>query len=179
MRCLTNVAQKVPADYADQLHHFRQTIIRLRKANGIDPSAIFNMDQTMCRFDMPRARTNDSRGKKTIRVKTTRAEKKGFTVALAATASGEKLPAVIIFKDQGGVLGARVRRNIVIPFNIWVRATANGWMTTPEYHHWLRNVYGQQHGLLVVDSYKPHQLTESQEIVWEQCGSEVVIIPRR
>ena len=84
MRCRTNVAQKVPADYADQLHHFRQTIIRLREANGIDPSAIVNMDQTMCRFDMPRARTNDSRGKKTIWVKTTRAEKKGFTVALAA-----------------------------------------------------------------------------------------------
>lgn len=29
----------------------------------------------------------------------------------------------------------------------------------------------------MVDSYKPHQLTESQEIVREQCGSEVVIIP--
>ena len=64
MRCNTNVAQKVPADYADHLHHFRQTIIRLRKAKAIDPSAIVNMDQTMCRFDMPRARTNDSRGKK-------------------------------------------------------------------------------------------------------------------
>ena len=63
----------------------------------------------MCRFDMPRRRTNHSRGKKTIRVKTTRAEKKGFTVGLAATASEVRLPAVIILKERGGVLGARVR----------------------------------------------------------------------
>lgn len=37
----------------------------------------------------------------------TRAEKKGFTVVLAATAAGEKLPAVVIFKECSGLLGAR------------------------------------------------------------------------
>ena len=41
------------------------------------------MDQTMCRFDMPFSCTNNKKGKKTILIKTTRAEKKGFTVALA------------------------------------------------------------------------------------------------
>ncbi len=70
----TNVSQKVPADYADQ-------ILEVRKA----PSHIYNMDQTMCRFDMPGNRTNSVRGGRTIRIKTTRA---GFTVALAASASG-------------------------------------------------------------------------------------------
>lgn len=42
-------------------------------------------------------------------MKTTKAEKKGFTVALAATAAGEKLPAVIFFKEKGVVLGDQVR----------------------------------------------------------------------
>ena len=54
MRCGTNSAQKVPADYADQLHHFRKSVIAVRKAKNIDP---INMDQTMCRFDIPPKRT--------------------------------------------------------------------------------------------------------------------------
>ena len=99
LRAGTNAAQKVPADYQDQLHDFLRTIIAIRRAKHIQPSAIVNMDQTMCQFDMPPPRTNSKKGVKTVRIKTTRAEKKGFTVALAATASGEKLPALIIFKE--------------------------------------------------------------------------------
>ena len=56
----------------------------------------------MCRFDMAPGRTNNVRGEKTIRIKTTRTEKKGFTVALAAAADETKLPATIIFKERGG-----------------------------------------------------------------------------
>ena len=66
---------------------------------------------------MPRGKTNIIRGQKNIRIKTTKAEKKGFTVALAATAAGEKLPAVIFFKEKGGVLGDQVRA-LSIPDNI-------------------------------------------------------------
>ncbi len=58
IRCGTNSSQKVPADFAEQIHDFRVSIIRLRKAKDIQPSQIINMDQTMCRFDMP---TNDLR----------------------------------------------------------------------------------------------------------------------
>ena len=36
MWCGTNSAQKVPADYADQLHHFRNSVIAVRKAKNID-----------------------------------------------------------------------------------------------------------------------------------------------
>ena len=53
--CSTNNSQKVPSDYADQIMQFRKTIIAVRKTKKIDPS---HMDQTMCRFDMPPARTN-------------------------------------------------------------------------------------------------------------------------
>lgn len=127
----------MPANFADLLHKFRRAIIALRKANHIDPSQIVNMDQTMCRFDMPPNRTNHVKGSKTIRIKTTQAEKKGFTVALAATAAGEKLPAVVIFKECGGSLGARVQWNLCIPPNIRVRATTSSWMTTEECHFWL------------------------------------------
>ena len=87
----------------------------MRKAKKIEPPHIVNMDQTMCRFDMAPGRTNNVRGEKTIRIKTTRTEKKGFTVALAAAADGTKLPATIIFKERGGVLGERVRRSLRVP----------------------------------------------------------------
>lgn len=116
----TNTSQKIPADYADQIFKVRKEIIKLRKKHMIEPSQIYNMDQTMCRFDMPQNRTNARRGGSTIRIKTTRAEKKGFTVALAASASGERLPAVIIFKERGGWLGARVLKKLVIPNNVQV-----------------------------------------------------------
>ena len=81
------------------------SVIAVRKAKNIDPHQIINMDQTMCCFDMPSKRTNTKKGAKTVRIKTTRAKKKGFTVALAAMTDGTKLPAVIIFKECGGVLG--------------------------------------------------------------------------
>ena len=113
VRAGTNSAQRLPADYADQLHTFRKSVITIRKAESIGPAGIINMDQTMCRFDMPPSRTNNKRGERTIRIKTTRAEKKGFTVALAATASGKKLSAVIVFKERGGSLGVRVRKVFV------------------------------------------------------------------
>ena len=45
------------------------------------------------------------KGAKTVRIKTTLVEKKGFTVALVAMADGSKLPVVIIFKEHGRVLG--------------------------------------------------------------------------
>ena len=103
LRCGTNSSQRVPAEYANKIQQLRAPVIKIRKAKDIPPSRIINMDQTMCRFDMPRSRTNNIRGSRTIRIKTTRAEKKGFTVALAATASGVKFPAVIIFKERRGV----------------------------------------------------------------------------
>ena len=51
----------------------------------------------MCRFDMAPNRTNHTVGSKCVRIVTTKASKKGFTVALAANGAGEKLSALIIF----------------------------------------------------------------------------------
>ena len=158
MRYGTNSVQKVPADYADQLNHFRKSVIAVCKAKNIDPPRIINMDQTMCHFDMPPKRTNTKKEAKTVRIKTTRAKKKGFTVALAAMADGTKLPAVIIFKERGGVLGERVPQSLRVPSNVRVKSSTNGWMTATEYQHWLVYVLGKEREqrLLVINSYKPH-----------------------
>ena len=115
VRAGTNSAQRLPADYTDHLHTFRKSVIVIHKAENTGPADIINMDQTMCRFDMLSSCINNKRGERTIRIKTTRAEKKGFNVALAATASGKKLPAVIVFKERGGSLGVCVRQSLRIP----------------------------------------------------------------
>ena len=92
------------------------------------------MDQIMCRFDTIPSRTNDIQGTRQIRITHTGANRKGFTVALAAKGNGEKLPALIIFKNKNGELGPRVRAQLRIPSNVMVKASPNGWMTAAFYH---------------------------------------------
>ena len=179
VRCGTNSSQMVPADYAELIQELRASVIRIRKAKDISPSYIINMDQTMCRFDMPSTRTNDVRGRRTIRIKTTKAEKKGFTVALAATASGQKLPAVIIFKERNGILGERIKKGLSIPSNVRVQASTNGWMTATEYHRWLVTVLKRDdhRRLLIVESYSPHRSEDNIKTANDRCNVDVLIIP--
>lgn len=75
------------------------------------------------RFDQPQGYTNNIGGECHIRIATTGAHKKGFTVALCATADGQKLPAYIIFKERGGELGKRVKAKLTYPHNVRVTAT--------------------------------------------------------
>lgn len=70
----TNTSQYVPADYANKLATFHRSVITVRKSKSISARNIINMDQRMCRFDVPPSRTNSKKGEKTVRVKTTRAE---------------------------------------------------------------------------------------------------------
>ena len=88
---------------------------------------------------LPRV-TNNIRGAQTVRIATSEVQMKGFTVALCASTAGEKLPAYIIFKERGGKLGPRVKAALTFPENVKVSASANGWMTREELHHWIRGV---------------------------------------
>ena len=140
---------------------------------------IIELDQAMVQFDMPEKRTNDVKGAKTVRIKTTNAEKRGFTDALVATARGVKLPAAVIFRERDGILGVRVRRKLCIP-NVLVSATRNSCMTRPEYQRWLRRIFGppqERRGLLIVDRYPPHLADDSTAIVRNECNSDVLFIP--
>eukprot|EP00731_Ephydatia_muelleri_P018609 Em0011g649a len=180
MQMATNDSQKVPEDYRDVLHTFRSDVLKLVVAHGYTPARIVNMDQTMCRFDMPPNRTNHAIGSRSIRIANTKAAKKGFTVALAAYGCGVKLPALIIFKEKGGKLGPRVSKSLTIPSNVRVMASANGWMTSSLYHWWLRHIYScdkDNRRLLLVDNYRPHLTDDSQEIVTAECNSDLLFIP--
>ena len=180
LRFATNDSQKIPTDYHDILQQFRTDIVKLRIQHSYSTKEMYNMDQTMCRFDMAPNRTNNTVGSKTVRIVTTKASKKGFTVALAANGAGEKLPALIIFKERGGKLGPRVSKLLTIPPNVKVMATRNGWMTAEMYHWWLENIYGcdmTTRRLLLVDNYKAHTTELSMATVESKCNSDIVLIP--
>jgi hypothetical protein len=179
MRCGTNDSQRQSEDYQLELDAFCHTIASTQRHHQIETSNIFNMDQTMVRFDMPHNRTNNTRGEHHIRITNTGGVKRGFTVALCASAAGVKLPAMIIFKERSGVVPLCVLTHMRIPINIRVRATVKGWMTTPELHSWIDQVWGDcslGHRMIVLDQYRPHH-TESTLRAFARLATTVIGIP--
>lgn len=87
---------------------------------------------------------------------------------------------MMIFKEKNGVLGPRVKANLRIPTNVVVAASPNGWMTRSVLHSWFRRVWGNSlygsRRLLVLDSYRPHKSTDTQEKA-EALNTDIIIIP--
>ncbi|KAL8593325.1 hypothetical protein ACOMHN_009978 [Nucella lapillus] len=156
--------QRVPADFEDQLLAFRWSVLRLRLHNLYPLIHILNMDQTMVRLDMLPNRTNNTKGAKIVRTKTTRAEKRGFTVALLVAADGTTFPAFIIFRERNGHISQRVLLQMQVPDNVRVSATRNGWMTRESLFVWIERVLGHsdQRRLLVLDQYAAHRTADVQ-----------------
>ena len=82
----------------------------------------------MCRFDMPPSRTNNKRGEQTIRIKTTRAEKKGFTVALACSNSNrEETTSCDSVQETGRITGGAYSTEPSHPIQC-TRESNNKWL---------------------------------------------------
>ena len=121
---------------------FYRQIIWLREIHDYTSYNLANMDETMVRYDSAATVTNNVHGEKTIRVRGTGYQKKGRTVALTITASGHKLPALVIFKEPTGAIGPQVRRHLMIPADVLVTASKSGWMTRETMALWIRRVWG-------------------------------------
>uniref|UniRef100_A0A2L2YHJ1 POGO family transposase, putative n=1 Tax=Parasteatoda tepidariorum TaxID=114398 RepID=A0A2L2YHJ1_PARTP len=138
------------------------------------------MDQTMVRFDEPYARTNDIAGKSTIRITNTGCKKRGFTVALAATASGHKLPAFVILKEPTGRIPPRVLKDLKVPHNVKVTCSFNGWMTTNLMESWLTRIWGPNEDdvrrLIILDRASIHRTSSLQEKL-KDLDTDLVLIP--
>jgi DDE superfamily endonuclease len=179
LRCGTNDSQRRPEDYEELLAEFRQEIARIRTTQNISAEHLWNMDQTMVRFDMPNRRTNNDIGHSQIRIANSGGSKRGFTVALCASAAGGKLPAVVIFKERSGCVPLRALSMMTIPDNVIVRATPNGWMTTSEVHYWVENVWNsslERRRIIFLDQYRPHH-TQDTRARFAQQNTSIVAIP--
>lgn len=91
----------------------KKKISQLRKDSEIydNISLIVNVDETPCYLENPLTETIDIKGKKQIKIITYRKEKCGITFALSVSASGYKLPPLLILK---GKLGKKKKKNLII-----------------------------------------------------------------
>lgn len=180
MRRGTNESQKLPDDYVEAASSFLKTIRSFRIKNDYTHFNMCNMDQTMVRFDEPYSRTNDIVGKNSIRITNTGCKKRGFTVALAAAASGHKFAAFVILKEPAGRIPPRVMKELRIPNNVKVTCSVKGWMTTSLMEVWLRKIWGENEDdvrrMLILDSAPIHTSPGIKEKI-ENLDTDLVLIP--
>jgi hypothetical protein len=92
MRAKTKISQKMPAEYKDKIIEFHRIVINARKKEKFELSQIANMDEVPLTFNVPSNKTADSKGAKSITVKTCGHRKTHYTVVLSCCADGTKLP---------------------------------------------------------------------------------------
>lgn len=98
LRRRTSICQKLPEEFEDKLVNFQRFVNRLREQNNFMMGQIGNADETPVWFDMPSSTTITQRGAKDVKLLTTGNQHSRFTVMLACTADGRKLPPFVIFK---------------------------------------------------------------------------------
>ncbi|KAK8758329.1 hypothetical protein V5799_004041 [Amblyomma americanum] len=152
----TTLCQRLPPDYTDKVLSFQKYVIGLRREHNYIFSQIANADQTPVWFDCPESCTVELKGKKSVFVQTTGAERQRCTVMLCVTADGRKLPHYVILKRKTIPKG-------VFPKGIVVRAQEKGWMDDELVLDWVKSVWEKRPGamparrsLLVLDSFRGH-----------------------
>ena len=157
IRTRTTLAQQLPADHNEKITLFRRFVREQIDKHKLTSDNIVNMDEVPLTFDIPMNRTVDVQGSSSITIRTTGHEKSHFTVVLACTASGKKLPPMVIFKRKTAVKAK-------LPSGVVVHQNEKGWMDNDTMNLWLSTCYSKRPGgffrqsksLLVLDSMRAH-----------------------
>ena len=108
LRAVTHGCQRLPEqlqrEALDSIEHARLKIVGPNRY----PSFVINMDQTPIFFDMSSGKTLNISDERTVNGRTTSSSTLLVTVSVIATASGELLQPMIVFK---GKPRARIGRN--------------------------------------------------------------------
>lgn len=171
-RRTTHVAQKLPEELEQKKQAFLKFIVHLRKRHNYSLSCIGNMDETPIWIDMPGNYTLETKGAKTVSMKTTGHEKSRITVMLSALADGTKLPPMVLLK------GVRLPKEI--PTGIIVQMTPKSWANEDIIETWLRRVWRrntQEKRLLVWDAFRGHTTRGIKAQVKNQYNSHMALIP--
>jgi hypothetical protein len=173
IRSVTSLAQSLPEDWRNKVASFREYV--KDNINDVLPLHFGNMDEVPVSFDMPRSRTVETKGVKEVRLSTTGHEKSNFTVILAITAKGGKLPPMVIFKRK-----TIPKENF--PTNIHIEANEKGWVNEEIMKNWIDKVWKRRpasffkpSSLLIFDSCRAH-ITENVKKYVER-ESKLAVIP--
>lgn len=177
IRARTTLCQQLPPDYEDKITNFREFTQRQIGEYSIGPDEIINMDEVPLTFDLPLTRTVNKTGESTVTLRTTGHERTNFTCVLGCTASGKKLPPMVIFKRM-------TLPKEKIPSGISVKVNKKGWMMESVMKEWLKECYGKRPGgffrqkktLLVLDSMRAH-ITDSVKAAIKSTNSIPAVIP--
>ena len=145
--------------------------------NQINATSIVNMDEVPLTFDVPLGRTVNKVGDSSVTLRTTGNERTSFTCVLSCTASGGKLPPLVIFKRI-------TMPKESFPKGIVVRVNKKGWMDESMFKAWMSECYSQRpggffrqdKGMLVMDSMRAH-ITEGSLAAVRKTKSVPAIIP--
>ncbi|XP_046693224.1 activating transcription factor 7-interacting protein 1 isoform X2 [Silurus meridionalis] len=172
IRARTTLCQQLPPDYEEKVSNFSKFTHAKIAEHSIGPHDIINMDEVPLTFDLPLTRTVYSDGESVVTLTPMH-----FTCVLSCTASGEKLPPMVIFKRM-------TMPEDKLPRAIVVKVNKKGWMTESLMNEWLTQCYGKRLGgfshrnkaLLVLDSMRAH-ITDSVKEAIKRTNSLSAVIP--
>ena len=108
LRSRTSMSQKLPSDLEEKIASFSQFVRKLRVENDFEDMYIINMDETPVFFDLVPSKTIDTKGSKSVIVRTSNSDKRHVTVVLAIAADGAVLKTFVIFKGKRQLKDIRV-----------------------------------------------------------------------
>jgi hypothetical protein len=156
--------KKLPTDYVENLIAHQRHIINLRRKHDYLLGQMGNADEIPVFFDMSANTTVDTKGSKSVLVKTTGHENLRITVMLSVLADGRKLTPFVILR----------RKNLPkekLPTGNIFNCNEKGWVMEELMVEWLKEVWHRRPGallnkreMLVLDAFKGH-LTEKVKTV--------------
>ena len=167
LRRKTTAAQKDPEQLIDKLVAYVLQARILSKRFGYQPCNIIAMDETAVWADMTSETTVESKGARTVCLKTTGHEKVKVSVCLAAKAGGSKMKPMIVFgggKREVKKLNEEFRSKCVIA------SSGNAWMNEGLTLIWVDKVLGKfsfGRRLLALDSFSCHIMDSVRDKVKE------------
>ncbi|CAJ1059666.1 Pogo transposable element with KRAB domain [Xyrichtys novacula] len=132
------IAQKDTKEFTEKLVKFVNFSSRMIERMKILERDIIAMDETAVWFDMVGSTTVETRGTRSVPVKTTGHEKSHLTVVLAAKADRTKLKPYVVFK--GGIREVKAMQNIS---GVVIASSKNGWMNDDLTADWLQKSSGE------------------------------------
>jgi hypothetical protein len=102
IRVATHEAQKPPKEAMDAAKAFVHSLVPTLRAPNRQLSFILNMDQTPVYFSMTPNTTLETRGVRSVNIRSSSGSTMRVTVAVTVTANGELLTPMLVFKGKPG-----------------------------------------------------------------------------
>ena len=172
----TRYAGQIIKDFIEYVHDKNRFL-------EVDPSLVYNVDETNVFFSQQTPFTYAQRGSRTVSVKSVNSSSR-CTAMLGGSMSGKKLPPFIIFKGTNkasGHIRREVREGVDYPEGIEYGVQEKAWMDEPLMLEWIDKVWKPEVvynniTYLILDECQTH-LTTKVRAAFVECNTEIELIP--